>query len=50
MNGGGWLKVEGISVDFLYRDVDQVNRVIDDYHSGQITIDYQPRHPYGFVS
>ena len=50
INGGGWLKVEGVSVDFLYRDVDQVNRVIGDCHAGQITIDYQPGHPHGFVS
>jgi predicted nucleotidyltransferase len=50
MNGGGWLKVEGIPVDFLYRDVDQVNQVIDDCHAGKIAIDYQPGHPHGFVS
>jgi predicted nucleotidyltransferase len=50
INGGGWLKVEGIPVDFLYRDVGQVHRVIDDCQSGQITIDYQPGHPHGFVS
>jgi len=50
INGGGWLKVEGIPVDFLYRDVAQVHQVIDDGHNGQITIDYQPGHPHGFVS
>ncbi|MBI4784018.1 MAG: nucleotidyltransferase domain-containing protein [Oscillatoriophycideae cyanobacterium NC_groundwater_1537_Pr4_S-0.65um_50_18] len=50
INGGGWLKVEGIPIDFLYRDVAQVTRIIDDCHSGQITIDYQPGHPHGFVS
>jgi predicted nucleotidyltransferase len=50
INGGGWLKIEGISVDFLYRDVVQVNRVIEECHAGQITIDYQPGHPHGFVS
>jgi predicted nucleotidyltransferase len=50
MNGGGWLKVESIPVDFLYRDAVQVNGVIDDCHAGQITIDYQPGHPHGFVS
>lgn len=50
INGGGWLRVEGIPVDFLYRDVAQVNRIIDDCHSGQITIDYQPGHPHGFAS
>ncbi|MEX0272532.1 nucleotidyltransferase domain-containing protein [Leptolyngbyaceae cyanobacterium UHCC 1019] len=50
MNGGGWLKVDGVPVDFLYRDVAQVNQVIHDCHTGQITIDYQPGHPHGFVS
>jgi predicted nucleotidyltransferase len=50
INGGGWLKVEGVPVDFLYRDVVQVSRVIDDCHAGRITIDYQPGHPHGFVS
>jgi predicted nucleotidyltransferase len=50
INGGGWLKIEGISVDFLYRDVVQVNRVIEECHAGQITIDYQPGHPHGFIS
>ncbi|WP_088892790.1 nucleotidyltransferase domain-containing protein [Leptolyngbya ohadii] len=50
INGGGWLKIEGISVDFLYRDLAQVSRIIEDCHAGQITIDYQPGHPHGFVS
>ncbi|WP_315789727.1 nucleotidyltransferase domain-containing protein [Fischerella sp. JS2] len=50
INGGGWLKIEGVSVDFLYRDLVQVNRVIGDCKLGQITIDYQPGHPHGFVS
>ncbi|KAF3885140.1 MULTISPECIES: nucleotidyltransferase domain-containing protein [Nostocales] len=50
INGGGWLRIEGVPVDFLYRDVIQVNRVIDDCHAGQIAIDYQPGHPHGFVS
>lgn len=50
INGGGWLKIEGTPVDFLYRDLAQVVRVIDDCCAGQITIDYQPGHPHGFVS
>ena len=50
INGGGWLQIEGVPVDFLYRDLAQVSRVIDDCHVGQITIDYQPGHPHGFVS
>jgi hypothetical protein len=27
-----------------------VHRVIQDCHSGQLTVDYQPGHPHGFVS
>lgn len=50
INGGGWLKVKGIPVDFLYRDVAQVSQVIDDCHAGKIAIDYQPGHPHGFAS
>ncbi|MEH1831631.1 MAG: nucleotidyltransferase domain-containing protein [Nostoc sp.] len=50
INGGGWLVVEGVGVDFLYRDLAKVNRVIDDCHNGHISIDYQPGHPHGFVS
>lgn len=50
INGGGWLQVEGVAVDFLYRDLVKVNKVIDDCCSGKITIDYQPGHPHGFVS
>ena len=50
INGGAWLQVEGVAVDFLYRDLAKVNRVIDDCQSGKITIDYQPGHPHGFVS
>ncbi|MCC5633286.1 nucleotidyltransferase domain-containing protein [Nostoc sphaeroides CHAB 2801] len=50
INGGGWLQVQSVGVDFLYRDLAKVNRVIDNCHAGQITIDYQPGHPHGFVS
>lgn len=50
INGGGWLRIEGVPVDFLYRDLAQVSRVIDDCQAGQLTIDYQPGHPHGFVS
>jgi predicted nucleotidyltransferase len=39
INGGGWLEIEGIPVDFLYRDVAQVSQVINDCHAGKITID-----------
>ncbi|MBD2255918.1 nucleotidyltransferase domain-containing protein [Nostoc parmelioides] len=50
INGGGWLQIQGVAVDFLYRNLALVNRVIDDCHAGKLTIDYQPGHPHGFVS
>jgi hypothetical protein len=50
INGGGWLKIAGFSVDWLYRDVAQVRQVIQDCQAGHITTDYPPGHPHGFVS
>ncbi|MBD2021149.1 nucleotidyltransferase domain-containing protein [Leptolyngbya sp. FACHB-36] len=50
INGGGWLVVQGIPVDFLYRDLQKVATVIDQCHAGEIQIDYQPGHPQGFAS
>ncbi|KIL40067.1 DNA polymerase subunit beta [Gordoniibacillus kamchatkensis] len=50
INGGGWLNVRGMPVDFLLRDVRKVSRVIDDCLAGEVTIDYYPGHPHGFVN
>ncbi len=50
INGGGWLVVGGVPVDFLYRDLARVAAVVDDCHGGRVEIAYQPGHPHGFVS
>lgn len=50
INGGGWLRVQSIAVDFLYRDLEQVARIIADCHHGRFEIAYQPGHPHGFAS
>ena len=50
INGGGWLKIQSQPVDFLYRDLEKVRKVIDDCLQGNIEIFYQPGHPFGFVS
>lgn len=50
INGGGWLKVSNLPVDFIYRDLDRVRQVIDDCHRGVISMHYQPGHPHGFAS
>ena len=48
--GGAWLEVDGRKVDLLYRNLDDVGRVIDACCKGEITMDYQPGHPHGFCS
>ncbi|AJY77948.1 nucleotidyltransferase family protein [Paenibacillus beijingensis] len=50
INGGGWLKVYQKPVDFLYRDLNKVSKVIKQCLIGDITIDYQPGHPHGFIN
>lgn len=50
INGGGWLKVNGIAVDILFRDTRKVITVIDNCINGIISIDYQCGHPFGFVN
>lgn len=48
--GGGWLVVNGEHVDFIYRELPRVSRVIDDCIAGKIEIGYQAGHPFGFMS
>jgi hypothetical protein len=50
INGGGWLRVAGSPVDFLYRDMAKVESVIDNCIAGHIEVAYQPGHPLGFLS
>jgi hypothetical protein len=50
INGGGWLKMGGLEVDFIYRDLAKVRQVIADCCKGIISIHYQPGHPHGFTS
>lgn len=50
INGGGWLKIDGIATDFLLRDLNKVSTVIDDCLMKKITIDYQAGHPHGFIN
>ena len=50
INGGGWLRVAGVEVDLLYRDLAKVRTVIDEARAGRFTMDYQVGHPHGFCS
>ena len=49
IDGGGWLVIDGIHVDLLYRDLDRVTVAIDDAHAGKVECHYQPGHPHGFL-
>lgn len=48
--GGGWLTIDGIEVDLLYRDLGGVRGVIDDAREGRFSMNYQVGHPHGFCS
>jgi len=48
--GGGWLKIDGRAVDFIYRDIERVRRVIDDCRNGVVEVGYQPAYVVGYVS
>jgi hypothetical protein len=48
--GGGWLRVNGAPVDFIYRELPRVQRVMDDCLVGKVEIGSQAGHPFGFLS
>jgi predicted nucleotidyltransferase len=50
INGGGWLIIQSYHVDFLYKDLQKVNAVIEDCLHEKVEVFYQPGHPLGFVS
>ena len=50
INGGGWLTINARPVDFLFRDLPKVSRIVHDCLVGQIEIAYQPGHPHAFAS
>jgi RimJ/RimL family protein N-acetyltransferase/predicted nucleotidyltransferase len=48
VNGGGWLNINKRPVDWLYRDISFVSKVIQDCHVGKTSCHYCPGHPHGF--
>jgi predicted nucleotidyltransferase len=50
VNGGAWLNTQNGKVDWLYRNLDQVNRVIEDALKGLFVWDFRQQPPYGFFS
>lgn len=48
VDGGGWLKVDGSAVDWIYRDLDRVQSVWADVERGRYSFHQQTGHPLGF--
>jgi predicted nucleotidyltransferase len=50
VNGGAWLSIGGQRVDFLYRNIDQQERVIAAASAGHYEHDYGQQPPFGYYS
>ncbi len=50
VNGGAWIRTQLGKVDFLYRNLDQVQQTIDEACRGVILHDYDQQPAYGFYS
>ncbi|GAA2925393.1 nucleotidyltransferase domain-containing protein [Kitasatospora cinereorecta] len=50
VNGGAWLTVDGVRVDWILRDLDRVESVWSDCRKGRFEVGVQPGHPLGFWS
>ena len=50
VNGGAWIQTPVGKVDFLYRNLDQVQRVVEEGRQGIWRHDYDQQPPYGFRS
>jgi len=50
VNGGAWIHTKQGKIDFLYRNIDQVQRTIEEAHKGIIHHDYDQQPTHGFYS
>lgn len=50
VNGGAWLTIGGQRVDFIYRNLEHVERVIGYSEAGRYELDYAQQPPFGFFS
>ncbi|WP_185218299.1 nucleotidyltransferase domain-containing protein [Sphingobacterium mizutaii] len=50
VNGGAWIQTEAGKIDFLYRNINQVRRTIQDAMEGIWENHYEQQPPYGFTS
>ncbi|MFC5466192.1 nucleotidyltransferase domain-containing protein [Lederbergia graminis] len=50
VNGGGWLIVQGYHVDFIFRDINRVEQVMDECLLGKISTHYHAGHPHAYLN
>ncbi len=50
VNGGAWLNTQIGEVDWLYRNLDQVHKVIAEARLGRFIWDFRQQPPYGYFS
>lgn len=50
VNGGAWIYTDSGKIDWLYRNIDQMNRVIADAEQGSFSWDFRQQPPFGFFS
>ncbi|MFF2898205.1 nucleotidyltransferase domain-containing protein [Streptomyces sp. NPDC057966] len=50
VDGGAWLRVDGVPVDWILRDLDRVEAVWAGCREGRFEVGVQPGHPLGFWS
>jgi hypothetical protein len=50
VDGGAWLVVDGVRVDWIYRDLDRAAAIWADCQAGRYEIGVQAGHPLGFYS
>jgi predicted nucleotidyltransferase len=50
VNGGAWLSIGGQRVDFVYRNLEHLERVIAQAEAGRYEVDYAQQPPFGFFS
>jgi len=49
VDGGGWLRIDGEPVDWIYRDLDRVATVWQSAREGRYSFHHQAGHPLGFA-
>jgi hypothetical protein len=47
VDGGGWLRINGLDVDWIYRDINRVEASIEAAEHGTTTRHHQLGHPFG---